>query len=359
MSSLFSQTTPVGGDSIEGTVQSVDVQRFVCTVKTTKGQRYNNVIWTMPSGGAGRSGASYTPKMGDRVKLSTGLGYPVIDGFLPRIDRDPTSAHSIDSGSSTADTGKLTPLEGNSFNSSKPGDMLAGDHITTSEGGGMLAVLRGGTVVMKASALAQFIVSKLDDVARVVGRNIELMSEVGVEAFVSTKGTIYKYSGYARTVAESRQGLFRYQEMYGDTDTALALKDAYELGSVGAAPTPGGPLKRTLIVDATGLPLRVEEVDLLGNTTHTTQSADLVSTSTVTNTQGAWSLTTTNGTFCNITQTNGMILINYNNEATVQLDATGIVAKKGSSVAQVLNDSILMDASGHFVHITSAGVQMG
>lgn len=360
MSSLFTQTTPLEGGSIEGTVQSVDVSRWVCTVKTTKGQRYNNVIWGMPSGGAGRSGVSFTPKMGDRVKLSTGLGYPVIESFLPRIDRDPTSPIAIDTGSSQGDTGRLTPLEGSSFNSGKAGDQVAGDHVISSEGGGFLAVLRGGTVMMKASSLAQVIVSKMDDVVKIVGRSTEIMSELGVEVFASVKGTVYKYVAYAATASEARAGLFRYTEYYGDTQSAEALKDAYELGSAGGSVTPGGPIKKILVVDEAGLPLRIETTDILGNVSTTTKTADGVSSSVVNYSNGQWDLTTTNGTYCNIKVTNADIVLTYNADASVTISDLGVVTKKGDTTTQVLVDSILMDnAAGHFVHILPSGVQMG
>lgn len=360
MSSLFSQTTPLSGGSIEATVQSVDVTRWVCTVKTTKGQRYNNVIWGMPSGGSGRSGVSFTPKMGDRVKLSTGLGYPVIECFLPRIDREPTSPLSIDTGSAIGDTGKLTPLEGTSFNSGKAGDQLPGDHVISSEGGGFLAVLRGGTVLMKASSLAQVIVTKMDDCVKIVGRSTEIISEIGVEIFASIKGTVYKYVAYAATSAEARSGLFRYQEFYGDTQTAEALKDNYELGSAGGSVTPGGPLKKILVIDDAGMPLRIETTDVLGNVSTTTKTADGVSSSVVNYSNGQWDLTTTNGTYCNIKVTNASISMTYNADASVTIDTTGVVTKKGSTTTKVLVDSILMDASGgHFVHILPSGVQMG
>ena len=290
MSALFSQSTPLGGDSIEATVLSVDVQRFVCTVKTTKGQRFNNVIWMGPSGGSGRASSTFTPKMGDRVKLSTGMGYPVIEGFLPRIDRNPTTPISISGSGAIGDTGSLSNIQGGSFNSSKADDMVAGDTVISSEGGGFLAVLRGGTVMLKASSLAQIIVTKLDDCVKVVGRSLELISELGNELHVSVKGRIYKYVAFARTPAEANSGLFRYQEFYGDTAAAEQLKENYELGSAGMSPATGGALRKILVVDAAGIPLRVEEIDLLGNVTTTTKTADGMSSNAATHTSGLLNL---------------------------------------------------------------------
>lgn len=359
MSSLFSQTTPVTSGLVEAIVQSVDAKRFVCTIKTTKGQRFDNVTWLLEFGGYGRDSASYTPKMGDRVVASTGLGYPVILGCLPRIDRDPTTPVMIDSGSEIADTGKLTPLTGSSLNSSKPGDFLAGDKILASEGGGLVGVLRSGTVLLKASKLAQIILSKFDTGVKIVGRSIDLYSELGSEVYASVKGRVYKWVGFSRTPAEANAGLFRYQEFYGDTAAAEELKDNYELGSVGITPSTGGALRKILVVDANQVPLRIEEIDLEGNVTTTTRIADGSATNVVSYTKGRWQLTTTNGTYCDIKVTEAEILITHNGDASVKLNTNGVYVHKGASDIQVLQDSILMDSSGHFVRITPSGVAIG
>lgn len=379
MSSLFSQTTKPSSDALEATVMSVDAQRYACTVKTVKGQRYSNVQWLSDSGGYGRDTTSTTPKMGDRVYLSTALGYPVIVGCLPRVDRNPTTPANIDSGVPIADTGKLSTLEGTSLNSGKPGDFLAGDKIFGSDGGGIIGLLRGGTILLKSSRLAQIILSKIDDGVKIVGRSVETHGEVGSDVYASIKGRVYRWVGLARTPSESRQGLFRYQEFYGDTLTAEALKDNYEIGGVGTLPAGGGSLKKVLIVDENSIPLRIEETDLEGNLTVTTRAADGIannvnyyskgqSKTTTTNgpainvvdqTSGVWELTTTNGTYCKIKVTNENIFLTYNNDPTILMDATGIHLQKGTSKVDMLADSILMTNGPHFVNITPAGVQMG
>lgn len=357
--SMFAQTTPVGSSKIEAVVQSVDVQRYLCTVKTTKGQRFDNVTWLLPSGGYGRDTLSLSPKMGDRVMVSTELGYPVIMGSLPRIDRDPITPVNIDTGTPIADTGKLGTLSGNSLNSSKPGDLLPGDKVLTSEGGGILGVLRSGTVLIRSSKLAQIILSKFDDGVKVVGRSIDIYSEIGSEVFASVKGKVYKWVGLARTPAEARAGLFRYQEFYGDTAVAEQLKENYELGAVGSTFTSGGPLRKILVVDSNQIPLRIEELDLDGNVVTTTKSIDGSATNVVSYTKDSWQLITTNGTYCDIRVKKDEVFISYNGESTAKFDATGVSVHKGGSDLKVLSDSILMDSSGHFVRITPSGVAMG
>lgn len=359
MSSLFTQTTPLSSGHIEAVVQSVDAERYVCAVKTTKGQRLDNVTWLMECGGSGRSSKVFTPKMGDRVVLSTGLGYPVILGCLPRVDRDPTSPLTIDSGSRIAETGKLTPLSGTSLNSSKPGDFLPGDNLLTSEGGGIVGVLRSGSVLLKSSKLAQIILSKLDSGVKIVGRSVDLYTDLGSEVYASIKGRVYKWVAVSRTPAEAHSGLFRYQEFYGDTAAAEQLKDNYELGSVGITPDTGGALRKILVVDADQNPLRIEEIDLSGNVVTTTKLADGSATNVVNYSSGTWQLTTTNGTYCDIKVTEAEVLITHNGDASVKLNTNGVYVHKGASDVQVLQDSILMDSSGHFVHITPSGVAMG
>lgn len=359
MSSLFAQTTPSSDSLIEATVLSVDVKRYVCTVKTVKGQRYNNVTWLIPAGGQGRDTTSFNPKLGDKVVISSDLGYPVIMGCLPRPDRNPISNVDIDSGSSIADPGRLGPSSGSSLNPGKPEDMVAGDKIITSDGGGLIAALRSGTILLKSSKLAQIILSKLDDGVKIVGRSIDVHAEVGSDVYASIKGRVYRWVGLARTPSESRSGLFRYQEFYGDTLTAEALKDNYELGAVGGLPAGGGSLKKVLVVDANQIPLRIEEVDLEGNVTTTTRSADGVATNVVGYTNGNWELTVTNGVYAKIKVVPGEVFITYNNDPTVKLDTLGIHLHKGTCDVKVLQDSILMGNGTHFVNITPAGVQMG
>lgn len=359
MSSLFAQTNAVSGDTLEGTVLSVDAIRYVCTVKSAKGQRYTGVMWLQQSGGYGRDTVAWTPKLGDRVQLSTGLGYPVITGFIPRIDRNPTTPTDIDGGSQIADPGNLSNLSGSSLNSGKPGDFIAGDKIIGSDGGGLIGVLRAGTVLLKSGKLSQIILSKIDDGIKIIARSLDIHTEAGSDVYASIKGRVYRWVGLARTPSEARQGLFRYQEFYGDTATAEALKDNYELGGVGSLPASGGALKKVLVVDASGVPLRVEETDLLGNVSTTTRSADGVATNVVGYTNGNWELTTTNGTYCKIQVTKDQIFLTYNNDAQATFNATGVLVHKGGCDLKVLQDSITMTNGAHFVNILPGGVQLG
>ncbi len=359
MSALFSHQAKLSEHEVEGTVLSVDAPRFLCTVKTIRGQRLNNVTWTLPSGGYGRSSTASAPKMGDRVIVDTGLGYPVIRGFLPRIDRNASTPPSIDGGSLPADTGNLGSLSGASLNASRPTDFIPGDEIITSEGGGLLGVLRSGTIMLRSSRLAQIILSKLDDGVKIVARSLDIHTEVSSEIMASVKGRVYKWLGIARTPAEARQGLFRYQEFYGDTLTAAALKDNYELGGVGSLGVGGGPMKKVLVVDANQVPLRIEEVDMLGNVTTKTTLADGSAWNTVGYTNGEWNLQVNAGVFCNIKVTSGEVFVTYNGDPTLKLNAQGIFTKMGSTEIKQTTDSIMLEASGHFVRITPSGVAQG
>lgn len=374
--SMLSHGFPISKDIIEGSVLSVDGIRFLCTVKTTRGQRLNNVSWLLPSGGSGRSTSTSAPKLGDRVVVATGLGYPLIIGFLPKIDRTSGVATHIDSPSLPGDVGNSSAMKSSLLNPGRPGDFIPGDNVITSEGGGMVAVLRGGSILLKAGRLSQLILSKLDDGVKMVARSFDFHSEVASDIYASVKGRVYRWMGIARTPSEARQGLFRYQEVYGDTLTGEALKDNYELGAVGSMPASGGPLKKVLVVDANQIPLRIEETDLLGNVITTTRTADGVATNVVGYSSGTWDLSVTNGTHCRVRLTKDAVFVSYNNEVTatfdttkanivykgdasVTLDATGVTTHKGACDVKVLQDSILMGNGSHFVNITPSGVQMG
>lgn len=359
MSSVFSQATPSSSHQIEATVLSVDTVRDAYTVKTVKGQRYRGVLALSMFGGYGRATHGFSFKVGDQVLLSTALGYPVILGAMPRIDRDPVIPVAIDPGGELVDLGNLTSMTGSSLNSGRPRDFVAGDVVFTTEGGGLLGALRSGTVLMKASKMAQVIVSKLDDGVKVVGRSLDLYSEVGSEVFASVKGRVYKWVGLARTPAEARQGLFRYQEFYGDTAAAEQLRDNYELGAVGASVSSGGPLRKVLIVDGQNLPVRIEETDLDGNVTSRSQTPDGVSTSTVACTSGSWDLNVANGVFCKITVVNESVFITYNGESNLELNGEKVSITKGPCEFKVTDSQISLEVSGRFLRVTSAGIETG
>lgn len=359
MSALFSHGAKPSSDLIEANVLSVDAVRYLCTVKTTRGQRLNNVTWLLTDGGSGRGTSSYSPKMGDRVVISTGLGYPLILGNLPKLDSSSIPPSSIEMSSLPADVGNSSAMKTSALNPGRPGDFIPGDKIFGSEGGGVIALLRAGSIMLRAGKLSQLILSKLDDGVKLVARSFDFHSEVGSDIYASVKGRVYRWMGLARTPSEARQGLFRYQEVYGDTFTGEALKDNYELGAVGGMPASGGPLKKVLVIDSNQIPLRIEEVDLLGNVVTTTRTADAVATNVVNYTSGLWELTTTNGTYCKIRVQKDSVFITYNNDPTVTLNNTGIHLHKGTCDVKVLQDSILMGNGTHFVNITPAGVQMG
>ena len=118
---------PVKPDSRldEGTVLQIDVHREVCKVVTMAGQKLDNVQWVRPYGGNERHGDRVTPRLGDKVLVSFGLGYPIIVGFLPRPQSGGQSyPPGLDDGERVVDTGNYAPtMSSLQADASKPAGM--------------------------------------------------------------------------------------------------------------------------------------------------------------------------------------------------------------------------------------------
>lgn len=350
---------------MEGIVSSVDIERMFCQVKTNKGQNISSVTWLLSSGGGDRGGSHEGPSIGDRVMITAALGYPVIIGFLPKREDGEAFPQPIDSGSALNDTGNLSPIRSGSVtNIGKPGDMVVGDSITSSKGGGVFGVLRSGSIILKASRLAQVFICKLDDLVRIVGRNYELFTDLSSKAHVSIRGRIYGFFGASDTLANSRLGKYKYKEFLGDTALAEHLEDNYQNVDPTSFPVANTIIKKEIILDATNNPLMVETTDLSGESKKIIQTSAGASNSTtvdhlpskhnVTSVAGSAVgvvdvtpstiiISSTNGTLSEAVFTSSSATITYNNSATIVANASGINCTFG----------------GHFVTIDSSGVHLG
>jgi hypothetical protein len=210
----------------EGTVLQVDAVRCLCKVRTLKGQVLSPVSWTTSFGGSTRGSDRSTPHVGDRVFLDFGLGYPVITGFLPKLQlADGATPLSINSGDELVDTGSYSP-NGSSTkgDQNRPLDTLLGDRLFSSIGGAFLGLLRGGSVVLRSSRVSEIFLSKFDSLVRVVSRNWEHYTDVSSEIIRNYKGRVYQYSGYASTYLKSKIEDYNLHFYYGDVKAAEAVK---------------------------------------------------------------------------------------------------------------------------------------
>ena len=358
----------------EGTVMQVDPVREVCRVVTRRGQKLDSVFWLRPYGGNERHGDFFTPRIGDRVVLDYGLGYPIIRGCLPRPQTGVQSFPvSIGSGDRLIDTGSYASALGAlTSNASKPQDALLGDRIISSQGGGLLGMLRAGSVVLRSSKATEILLSRLRDVVRIVSRNYEHFTDLGTNVLKNIQGRVYRYYALSQTYSDSQQEAYKYKQYHGDVALAEVVKDQYQ-GTLPALPEASTTIFK-------------EHVLAAGDLDRFTRTLDLVGSEDVKVTDGS--------SFTHKTMTNAEINLSFKDENLARLNDTGIdvihreghkievhavgvkVTHSSGHVIDVNDGSItlthsggaqtVLDGSGvkttfsgHFCNVTSSGVQLG
>jgi hypothetical protein len=333
----------------EGTVTEVDPTRSFCKVKTIRGQNLDQVQWGQPSGGSSRAGDRVTPVMGDRVVVDYRLGYPLIILFLPKNQTtDNSFPVNIDTGVSAVDTGNFSPEGVNAINDvNKAGDLAVGDRVIASSGGGILAVLRGGSLLLRSSRLAEVFISKWDDLVRIVSRNFEHFTDISSDIVKNIQGRAYRYTGYAQTVPNAKIENYGYNLYYGDVALAQAVKTNYQnVGTLPAATSiifreevPAGSMYR--IVDGTS-----------GAITQVVGVSQIYQDNTnVVVTYNGNITTTWNGT---------EIVLNFQGQQIVTLNGSEIDLKHSSGAEVNLSSTgAKMTFNGHYIQVTEGGVQMG
>lgn len=349
---------------------SVDVLRGFCEIKTLHGQKLTGVKWLYKSGGSARAGDYDTPSVGDQVVVSLSLSYPIIFGYLPRIEESNVGAINIDTGLSSGDTGNLSSSQGSNirFGPGKPRDLVSGDRVMTSEGGGMIALLRMGTVMLRASRLAQIVISKFDDLVRVVGRNLEFFSDVYIDVAHNLKGRIYRFVGYSETHTKVREDDYTYQEMYGDTALAeFAKQDSPNTGF----PSANTKIRKIRVVSG-GSEVYTQTLDVNG---HIVDTVVHTGTSYRDHDGGQIQDRVTNGSVSTVTLNGSTVVLDQGSGAsTVVLSNDNITLTHGSSTVTLGGSSVVanfagggtmtVDGSGakiafgsHYLNVNSAGIQ--
>ena len=353
---------PVKPDSRqdEGTVMQVDLRRQACKVLTLNGQKLDNVQWLQPYGGNERHGDRVSPRMGDRVMLSYGLGYPVIVGFLPRSQSGTASFPlSIDSGQAPVDTGNYAPgTPGLVGDASKPQDMLLGDRVIGSQGGGMIGLLRAGSVLVRSSRAAEIFLSRLGDLVRVVSRNFEHFTDLSSDVIRNHKGRVYRYLGVSNLFGKAKLEDYQYHQYYGDTVAAEAVKTRYN-DPPSTIPTMGSVIFKEQVTGQAGDQPRAELMR---------RTLDLAGTEEVyiTNGESFTRMRATNGvlTFSfgdqhTITVNKDKINAHHGGGADIVLTSDGIVSTFGSGKVEMNSSGVNTTFSGHFCKVNGSGVELG
>lgn len=348
---MFANACRPDSSTDEGVVGSVDILRQCCKVKTISGHTLDGVRWTSLVGGSSRGGDRSNPATGDNVVLEYGLGYPLITKFLPKIQSsDNTFPVDIDSGSQLVDTGNYSGSSSTTSDANKPGDILSGDRVLSSEGGAVVALLRAGSVLLRSSRLSQILICKLDDVIKIISRNFEQYTDVSSDIVKNLKGRVYRYIGYTNNMTDSRNEDYKYHQYFGDVSMAEKVKTNYL--SPPTIPNTGPLIYKEQVTDGSekmyrSLNLSGEEVLQVTDGTYSRRTTNASTT-----------IITFNGENT-ITVNSPVIELKRADGAVITLNASGVHLEFQGAKTDLLSDGIFNEYNGHFVNITSSGVQLG
>jgi hypothetical protein len=338
----------------EGIVTAVDPERMVCNVRSSFGQGFSNVTWLMHLD---------APMFNDRVLVTIMTGNPLILGKIPKISDDVSLATHIDTDSLEADAGNLSGLSGGLVgNAKKPGDIVAGDVIASNTQGGLVALLRGGTFVAKASRLAQILLSRYDDLVRIVGRNFELFTDVGSEIYANVRGRVYKFVGIGHNTTTGRSEAYRYTETYGDVALGESLRgNIYGSDPVGY-PVATNIIKNVKVYDGSnGLLMKYELDYTTGRQFQQVQNSGATSYTYVDHFSTQFDVKTFNGTYTRITTTPTSVSVSYNGTNNVTITSSSILLSfNGTNTVTVSSSSIVLSANSgaHTLTVDSTGVNV-
>lgn len=399
---MFNHSSKIDYSLDEGVVTEVDTLRKLCKIKTLSGQNLSEVHWLQSRGGSSRSDDFYTPGLGDRAVINSGLGYPLIIGYLPKLQSmENAFPINIDEDEVLVDTGSFSSASDSvSFSQNSSKDKALGDRIFTSTGGGILAILRGGSLLLRSSRLAEIFISKWDDVVRIVSRNYEHYTDLSSDFIRNLRGRVYRFTGYAQTQKDAKTENYLYNEYYGDV--SLAEKAKTDLHSELTPASDNRIYKEEIVtgVSATDKQLMYREIRLDGmhdlkvisqDGTLITQIKSRNNDVLVTATSGDGALFTkalftksdvtimasdNAGTFTktfltkdeakvtfkdqNVVKINtSQINMNFNGGADVNLTSAGVKSTFSGAIVDVKSTGVECTYSGHFMKVTSGGVALG
>lgn len=232
---MFGKSAPAGSSIFtEATVETVDIKRSVCKCRTDKRQYLNDVRWGYTLGQSKERGDNNHPIPGERVVLINVRGDRYIFmslGLTQIMDASIRSSISRGRGSSEFHS-RYNHSVGEDYvrrEGSVPTEMVTGDKVYTGERGSLFGLLKGGTFVAKASGLAQLLISRVDDLFRIVSRNYEMFSEGYTHYSINLRGRLYNYLGFYHEQASSRKDSPDYYEMFGDVAAGEEAKENYLL----------------------------------------------------------------------------------------------------------------------------------
>lgn len=325
---------------LEGIVTNVDSKRFVCTVKTFRGQVLSNVGWVR------QPGSFDTPVVGTKVLLTTAVGYPIVLGELPKLEEVEYLRHISNESLGYVDSGNLTPNKSNKSPAiNKPVDFFTGDKILSSSKGSssFLGILRTGSLLLHSSPFAQILVSKLGRLVRVVGGTYQRFSDASSRVSSGVKGRLYEWFGVDTSLLRGKAGAERYNEAYGDVAAAEVLL-GNPLSDESILPEKDSRVRKYWLKNEAGHEVMVETLFEDGKVILNVNSPG---DTTVTQSESLWEskvLSSPGGSGSRVTLTPDSIVVDF----------------QGSDTILTINSSGTdLTSKGHFVRVSSSGVHLG
>lgn len=204
---------------------------------------------------------SAIPQVGDRVALWNDNGQYWALFVLDQLSAEKPYAPPISVAGDTPVTFPDSTAISEGLNISNSGSVtgtIPGDKVLAAKGGAVVAALTGGGVLLRASALCQVVMSKVDDVFKVIARNYEKFTESHSVVSANVLGRTYHFEETYEDQVQARAGIPSHKVLRGDVEAAEALGLNFRAGDLVA------PVGDVISREAVEIPgdMRVYEKDL-------------------------------------------------------------------------------------------------
>lgn len=361
----------------EAIVLAVDIRRGVCKCRTRDGHFLTNVSWARPLGLSQENGDSYSPLPNEVVVITDVGGEPMILFSKTVLTANDSSVRARITPQLEGDTAiqdyNLSVLFGNSrMEGASPDNIVVGDRVITNDRGSVLGLLKSGSVLLKGGPLAQIFVTRLDDLVRVVSRNLELFSDSFTQVSANVKGKLYTFRGYFKSPTASRDELPEYYEVVGNVAVGLTGKGDPLSADTSAT---SDELKREVVTQyedgVEGTPRFVHTLHEDGKSVRKSATSDDATSTIEELNNGVWRITVTDGTNTSVVEvTPGKVKVITTGDLEENVDGnvtriiggdltetvTGNVTRSALNVTDTVTGTLLQTVTLNRTHLTGGNV---
>lgn len=199
----------------------------------------------------------------------------------------------------------------------------------------MIATLKGGSVMVRASKASQIFLNKFQGLIKMFSRNWEHFSDSHSDVIRNFNGRIYRYTGYAKDYVKARVENYALNFYHGDVAAAEAVKTGYHSSTANPTSTP--IISKTQVLDDAQVELMRDTLDISGN-------------------KEVW---IKNGTeFTRVYSTGQELNISWKNQAVIKVNASGVEASFGSGKISITSSRTKSEFGSHSITIDSTGVSI-